>query len=681
MLGFVVVAALAALLQVPASADPPPEPYRIATGLEGAVSADSVAIGDRVFWLLHGNSGTVSQDTELWTSDGTEAGTHEFFDPNPDGLGRVVSLRAFDDGLVFTADNGTDGQELWHSDGTAAGTAMVADLTPDGATQLLGAGPGAVYVQADDGTHGAEVYRWTGPGSTPQLLDINTTVLMTSDPELEGEWSTSWTDANPISLGMVGDTLLFTADQSIRTAAVNEWGDHYVALSGTGRELWRVGPSGLPSLVKDISTEEPQQSTRFPFMTGTASMGGSLYFLTEGTDSDFAGPELWRTDGTPGGTSLVASLRIAFLGDHWDFEPVTAGGKLFYSSWNGDWDGLWATDGTSAGQRVSLPGDAGSAVALGTGVVFSLTQPATGRELWHSDGSTSTLLGDLRAGTPGSNPFPFEAWGSHVYFGASNSTGRNLFRTDGTVAGTELVHDLPNLAGAVTDGPMVFYGAASRLYFINSPDNDRNVGNELWAFDPNRVVEQKASSTTLRAPAAIAYGAGGTVTVTVSGTSGPPTGTVTISDGGQVLATVALVAGNATFTLPKDLALGAHTLTATYSGSSAFLASASTPVNVAVKAATKLTGRVTDLVFGAREKIRVTARLTTTPAINATGRLTLLIDGKKHLTVNLTAANGNRLTLVGNPVRIGQHRLQVTFSNSPNAMNAKTGIATIQVIR
>ena len=134
----------AALLAAPAGAAPP-EPYRVATGLEGAVSASHVALGDRVFWVSYGNSGTSSSDSELWTSDGTEAGTRELVDPNPGGFARVDSLQAFGDGLVFTADDGTHGSELWYSDGTAEGTAMVAALTAgaDASTWLLDAGPGA----------------------------------------------------------------------------------------------------------------------------------------------------------------------------------------------------------------------------------------------------------------------------------------------------------------------------------------------------------------------------------------------------------------------------------------------------------------------------------------------------------------------------------------------------------
>ncbi|WP_313408810.1 Ig-like domain repeat protein [Aeromicrobium sp.] len=682
------VLVLAGLVAAAPAGAVPPEPYRLATGLEGAPSAAHVALGDRVFWVTHGNSGTSSADSDLWTSDGTTAGTREFVDPHPGGFARVSSLHAYGDGFVFTADDGTHGSELWYSDGTAGGTAMVADLTVgSAATWFLDAGPGAVYVAADDGAHGRELYRWGGPGSAPQLLDINTTARMTSDEELQAQWRTQWTDSSPGALGMIGSSLVFTADQTIRTARVDEWGDHHVATSGTGRELWRVGPTGAPQLVRDITQTDgrgdpdPTESTRFSERTGTAILGGSMYFLTDGTDDDAVAPELWRSDGTGAGTSRVGAPHLAFVEDHWDFQPVAAGGRLFYRAWSGNWDGVWATSGAGIGQRVSPAGDATDPVTLGSGVVFGLEQDATGREPWFSDGATSIPLANLRAGAAGSNPFPFATWGAHAYFGANGGTGRDIYRTDGTAAGTERVMDLPNEAGAVVDGPMTFFGAGSTLFFLNSPDNDRNVGNELWVFDPNRVVDAHATTTVLRGPASVAFGAGGTLTVTVAGTGGPPTGTVTIRDGGTVLGTATLAAGRATFSLPTSLRLGGHTLTATYDGSAAFDSSVSAPLVVTVKAATKLGGRVNDLTFTARNNIRVTATLTTTPAINATGRLQLLVDGRARVTAALAARHRNRLTLVSKPLRPGRHRIQLVFSNSPNAMDARTGVVTIAVYR
>ena len=70
------------------------------------------------------------------------------------------------------------------------------------------------------------------------------------------------------------------------------------------------------------------------------------------------------------------------------------------------------------------------------------------------------------------------------------------------------------------------------------------------------------------------FPAGGTraaAVVTVVGADARPSGTVTLSEGGKVLGSAKLAArgltGTATIALPRDLAAGKHTLTATYAGS------------------------------------------------------------------------------------------------------------------
>jgi hypothetical protein len=69
-----------------------------------------------------------------------------------------------------------------------------------------------------------------------------------------------------------------------------------------------------------------------------------------------------------------------------------------------------------------------------------------------------------------------------------------------------------------------------------------------------------------------------------SSTSGAPTGTVTLLDGGQAVATGRLAAtGYASLSL-TSLSLGTHTLTANYKGDSNFLSSSSNAVVVAVNA-------------------------------------------------------------------------------------------------
>src|SRR5262245_64030471 len=69
--------------------------------------------------------------TELWKSDGTEAGTVRVKDiiPGPSG-GFPSRLTPAGSLIFFSASDNTSGVELWKSDGTEAGTVRVKDINP-----------------------------------------------------------------------------------------------------------------------------------------------------------------------------------------------------------------------------------------------------------------------------------------------------------------------------------------------------------------------------------------------------------------------------------------------------------------------------------------------------------------------------------------------------------------------
>jgi ELWxxDGT repeat protein len=128
------------------------------------------AWGDRVYFSATDPTG----GRELWVTDGTEAGTHRVKDVNPgpgDGLkpgpdGRLLTAKnlhalwgAIGDRFYFTADDGVHGTELWSTDGTEAGTTMAYDTAPGERASLARfpvAAPGRVVYFADDGLHGIE---------------------------------------------------------------------------------------------------------------------------------------------------------------------------------------------------------------------------------------------------------------------------------------------------------------------------------------------------------------------------------------------------------------------------------------------------------------------------------------------------------------------------------------------
>ena len=93
--------------------------------------------------LYFGLSDASTYRTELWRSDGTEAGT---------GLvkqGFVSELKFIDfrRTLYFLGSDGLPGQPLWRSDGTEAGTSLVKRLPDHGGSELT-AFKGNLYLSA-----------------------------------------------------------------------------------------------------------------------------------------------------------------------------------------------------------------------------------------------------------------------------------------------------------------------------------------------------------------------------------------------------------------------------------------------------------------------------------------------------------------------------------------------------
>lgn len=116
-------------------------------------------------------------------------------------------------------------------------------------------------------------------------------------------------------------------------------------------------------------------------------------------------------------------------------------------------------------------------------VYFSACTPEHGCELWRSDGSEAgtQLVRDIRPGVASSQPFAFGSDGSgqFVYFSADDgSHGRELWRSDGSAAGTVLVADLlPGLDGSY---PGAIHPVAGGVAFAAATPA---LGKELYRAD------------------------------------------------------------------------------------------------------------------------------------------------------------------------------------------------------
>ncbi len=142
---------------------------------------------------------TAANGRELYRTDGTANGTELFLDINSgSGHSNPSKFVVVDTMMYFLADDGNSGVELWVTNGTVAGTFLVKDIVKgvnsSNILNMTAAGKW-LYFTANDGVNGQELWRTNG---------LTTTML----PEVyEGSES-----SNPSLLTLHNDTLYFTAD-------------------------------------------------------------------------------------------------------------------------------------------------------------------------------------------------------------------------------------------------------------------------------------------------------------------------------------------------------------------------------------------------------------------------------------------------------------------------------------
>ncbi|MDC0714126.1 HYR domain-containing protein [Stigmatella sp. ncwal1] len=261
-------------------------------------------------------------------------------------------------------------------------------------------------------------------------------------------------------------------------------------------------------LVKDIAPRcsSPTNDCDSAVPTHMVEMGGVLFFQAfdgeQGVDGGH-GTELWKSNGQAGGTEIV--LDIAENSDPKELTVVAD--TLFFVAREGEMYALWKTDGSKAGtQRVkqftSDPSDFGL-TALGNTLFFKRDGMGNGavKKLWKSNGlDGGTVEVNAAGGMEYSNPQYLTALGNQLYFQAENPVhGAELWKSDGTEAGTRMVADLlPGLGRG--SNPSELTVANGRLFFLAADPTDTLGNNGLWKtsgseVDTELIVPAKDSST------------------------------------------------------------------------------------------------------------------------------------------------------------------------------------------
>lgn len=253
------------------------------------------------------------------------------------------------------------------------------------------------------------------------------------------------------------------------------------ARRGAGYALYAVDDGGTTPVV--IAERASWRAAPQPEI----SYAGKVLFSVQ---DEIVGTELWATDGSDGGTVLLADVNPGAGGGAARVLGQTTGGAVFAAT-TLDGPALWVTKGTpESTQQISsvgvgtVFGGGSSAVALGGRLLFSSAGGAEGAELWITNGTSAgtKLVRDINPGPASSSPAGFVALEDKVFFAASDGTsGIEPWITDGTEAGTQLIRDVnagsASAISAIGLMPVVHQG------FVYFPANDGSLGTELWRTD------------------------------------------------------------------------------------------------------------------------------------------------------------------------------------------------------
>jgi ELWxxDGT repeat protein len=400
-------------------------------------------LGSTLFFIRAWASGAdcgLDRAGDLWVSDGTRRGTRRA----AEGIGRIgrciSDVTRVGDRVFFTSyrRDPKSRVELWVTDGTRAGTFVLASFRRHWADQLTAFGDRLLFEAGEDDMSGL----WSSDGTADGTRSVGRFPRKASGGLATGPGERAY---------FLSDGLLWVTDGTAAgTALVADFG-------------W------------EVEVSDPVR------------LGSAIVFAH---DDGASGREPWVSDGTTEGTRMLRDIDPTDDGS--DPAWLTPADDSLYLVARGatpgwrEHQGIWAIEAFGeSGEPTAGPAfeDAMSPdwlTVLGGDIVFTARHMSGrhGIEPWSdAQGPRVREVRDIRRGRRGSTPSDMVVMGRRVFFAATSNTGRDLWATDGTRAGTIKVHDL---AAGAAGAPRDLVVAGDRLYFTSGEEAH---GRELWITD------------------------------------------------------------------------------------------------------------------------------------------------------------------------------------------------------
>ncbi len=427
------------------------------------------SLEDQGVVLFRAGTGDYDYMALLWRTDGTRAGTYPITGPLSHISSRFARLGALYSFLACTPGFCS----LWHTDGTVAGTGPGRPLDNDSIVVFKGRlfyqtqGLRAALWTSDGSQAGTRIVRSLPEGMGGQLSVAGSRMYFTTNSP---EGTTLWvSDGTRAGTRFVKEFLRDANDRFQDVSFLKPWRDRIVFLArdrSRFRNLW----------MSDGTAQGTRSLTRFAGddvaylrEDHVAGLGDRLYFLAGQFPS---GLHLWCTRGTSASTAPLSGCPVGC--------PTFDGGAPLATLPTGVLlpasEGLFITNGIGSDTSRLYTGPVNDIVPAGNFVYFG-----AGSSLWRTDG---TLTGTERLGdladpyARNSRRLDLVPLGSRAVFAGSDPEhGEQPWVTDGTPEGTRLLANLGG--GGASSMPADLTSLEDRLLFTAENGEARSV----WSSD------------------------------------------------------------------------------------------------------------------------------------------------------------------------------------------------------
>lgn len=436
---------------------------------------------------------------ELWKTSGTEASTVLVKDINPNGDANPANFCNVNGTVFFTANDSQQSTQLWKTDGSAAGTQFVANILLGNAsssfTQLTACN-GKLFFRGYQpttppaGPPVVELKLFVSDGTTLGTKVLGTTLSMPQNLTAVGTtlFLSGISPTNPTGNQLLktdGATVLIVKDFQFANETANDKPSHFVNVNGalffsaknsaaSGRQIWKSNGTGVGTV--------PMSNTANGFnVSEITHVNGTVFFagIQNSPIVPSTGNQVFRINSANNLTQIgaVSAANLTSVENALVYTEISQlGAFLTRLPLNSVF--------TTSLKTFPTNGIPSNLTVAGTTLFFVASNGTAGRELWKFNAAGTNMIQDFVAGSTDAGIADMRAFGSDVMFASEGLGGNELRR-----ATTSTISTIRNI-GRAGSFPKEFVKMGAFTFFTA---DDGTSGRELWKTDGTAANTQRVA--------------------------------------------------------------------------------------------------------------------------------------------------------------------------------------------